>query len=226
MKTLTKIGLLALVATCFACGGLGDGGAPWSLEEECESGCEEPAPILEGTYVSGHLGNYRDCPDGGYTAEDQPASSGEPVEGDAAGACAPGSDCESFTNCEDGQMTVQITNTGDVAATGLQTTAIELFDANGVSRAELPLIELLDTDTSESFDGRIGEGESVTLRVVFLGPDQPYDLLNTSSDSDGDVAPGRRSGTAGTIEVTFTAENHGKLTIESGELYPVPSIDT
>jgi hypothetical protein len=224
MKTLTKIGMILFVATSLACGGFGDGGSPWSLEEECEGGCEEPAPLLEGTYVSGHLGNYRDCPEGGFTAEGEPR--GTSTDGDSAGACAPGTDCESFTSCEDGQMTVQITNTGDSTARGLQVTTIELFDSNDVSRAELPLIDLVDTSTNETFEGTVAQGETVSLRVVFLGPDRPYDLLNTEDDASGDVAPGRRAGTAGTLEVTFTADNHGKLTIESGELYPVPSIDT
>lgn len=226
MKTLLKIGLILFAATSLACGGLGDGGAPWSLEEECESGCEEPAPDIEATYVSGHLGNYRDCPDGGYTAEDEPASSGEATEGDSAGACAPGSDCESFTSCEDGQMTVQLVNNGDAAARGIQVTTIELFDSEGTSRAELPLIELVETSTNEVFDGRLDAGEELNLRVVFLGPDNAYEMLNTGGDSDGDVAPGRRAGSAGVLEVTFSAENHDKLQVESGELYPVPSIDT
>jgi hypothetical protein len=122
-------------------------------------------------------------------------------------------------------MTVQIANTGDADARGLQVTTIELFDADGVSRAELPLIDVVNTDTNETFDGTVAKGETVSLRVVLLGPDRPYDLLNSGSDSSGDAA-GRGAGAAGTLEVTLTADNHGKLTVESGELYPVPSIDT
>jgi hypothetical protein len=190
----------------------------WELEEELER------PSVEGVFVSGHLGNYNGCPDQGYTPED---SSGEP-SGDFAptggsGACAPGQECRSFAQCEDAQITVRLSNDGPVAAEALQVTEIELFDTEGTSRATLPLVEVVDTDTGEVFDGRLEPGEEVTLRIEYLGPQNPYQMLETSSDPSGD---GIGQGYGGTLEITFEARNHDDVVVESAEIYSVPSIAT
>jgi hypothetical protein len=223
MKTLIRVVIALFVVTSLGCGATSDGRS-WNLDE-CPNGCEEEVeqPLLEATFVSGHLGNYRDCDHEGYT-EGETASSGsaEPDSDAAAGACAPGSDCDAIANCEDGQLTVQIANTGETDARGIQVSTLELFNSEGTSRAELPLIEVIDTTTNEAFDGTLAAGETLNVRVVFLGPDNPYEFLDTSDSASGDRGPGL----SGTLEVSFTAENHGKFKVESGALYAVPSIDT
>ncbi len=205
----------------------------WNLRECTGEECEQQdQPELSATYVSGHLGNYLDCPDDGYTAES--TMSGEaPSDGDAgafAGDCAEGDDCSYEMNCEDAQVTVRLSNDGEAAATGLQVVTIELFDADGVSKATLPLMDAVDTATAETFDGTLEAGQEVTLRVEFQGPASPDSLLETAND-DGDDAGdepigGRSSGNHGIIEVTIGADNHDDVSVESTELYPVPSVAT
>lgn len=197
---------------------------PWNIEEcadaeKCEEQNDEE-PAVSGTYVSGHLGNYRDCPGDGYS----PQSSDS--DGDAgAGACAPGTECEWNGNCEDAQLTVRLTNTGEGAVHGLQVATIELFDADGVSQAVLPLMQTVVVGTGEAFDGELEAGEETMLRVEFQGPEAPDSLLNTES-TDGDFSGDRSADNYGTIDMTFTADNHDDVVIETTALYPVPSVDT
>jgi hypothetical protein len=196
----------------------------WDIDK-CTDDCEEKTekPELDGTYISGHLGNYDGCPEDGFTAG---GNDGDPEpSGDfAAGACEEGQDCPSLMACEDGQITVRLRNTGDAEARALQITTIELFDAVGTSRATLPLIDAIDTDTNETFSGTLAAGDEVTLRVEFQGPANPYSLLQTAEDdAAGDMD---RSSTYATIQLTVTGENHDDVVIESTELYPVPSVDT
>jgi hypothetical protein len=218
MKNALKTMLALTIALSVGCG-LSEDGESWGLQE-CPDGCEETReqPQVEATFVSGHLGNYRDCPGDGY--------SGEAMSQDAdaaAGACAPDSECESFMNCEDAQLTVRLTNTGEDAASALQVTSLELFDAEGTSRAVLPLMDTVETTNNKAFDGELDVDEEIRLRVTFLGPEDPYTLLDTSSSEDADRIAG---GTHGTIEVTFSAENHDDVKTETTALYPVPSVDT
>lgn len=223
MKKIIFVLLALALSSTAACGTAGEDD-DWDLEENEQ-------PVLEGTYVSGHLGNYRDCPDDGYTPEsstDSTGRAGAPAEPDGdgyAGDCAEGQDCGGFTmNCEDAQMTVRLTNPSSFDATGLQASTIELYDADGVLRATLPLMDTVDTATNESFDGKLKAGEKITLRVEFLGPEDPYMLLSTD-DASGDA--GRiGSGAHGTVGITFRAATHKDLLVESSELYPVPSVDT
>jgi hypothetical protein len=198
---------------------------PWEIDK-CKDDCEEDpreSPKLDGTYISGHLGNYDSCPDDGYSAEGNTESS-EPASGDfAAGACAEGEDCSSLQACEDGQITVRLRNTGEEDARGLQITTLNLFDAEGQLRATLPLIAAVETDTNEPFDGTLAADKEVTLRVEFQGPANPYSLLQPASGASGDRSMGS---SYGTLEVTVSGENHDDVVVESTELYPVPSVAT
>jgi hypothetical protein len=196
---------------------------PWELKcvEDCEENTDRPK--VEGTYISGHLGNYDSCPEDGYTTEG--SASGASTSGDAdAAPCREGDDCSWEMACEDAQLTVKLSNIGNEKARGLQVTTIELFDADGVSRAVLPLIDAVDTSTNTPFDGTLADGQDVTLRVGFQGPQNPYMLLQTEPDSSGGMD--RSAGGYGTIELTVSADNHDDVIIVSSELYAVPSVDT
>ncbi|MFP4599166.1 MAG: hypothetical protein ACLFVJ_12985 [Persicimonas sp.] len=235
MKKITVMILALAVSLSAAC--VEPTEDAWNLREctgeECETE-QQDQPDLSATYVSGHLGNYLDCPGDGYTAES--TMSGEaPSDGDDgafAGDCAEGEDCSYEMNCEDAQITLRLSNDGEGEATGLQVVTIELFDGDGVSKATLPLIDAIDTDTAESFDGTLEASEEVNLRVEFQGPASPHTLLSTSDDDGGDAGDeptgGDRMGTDdhGIIEVTIGADNHDDVTVESTELYPVPSVAT
>ncbi|TXD34263.1 hypothetical protein FRC98_18895 [Lujinxingia vulgaris] len=191
------------------------------------TGCPELTgdPELKGMFVSGHLGNYESCPEDGYSDD---ASGDEPAGAPAAefaGDCAEDSpDCGIFLNCEDAQVTLRLNNTGDEPAVGVQVTRIELFDANGVSRAVLPLMEVSDVTTpgsSVTFDGMIGVGAERALRVDFQGPQSPWELLATEDDDSG-----RYANHGGTIEITFRAENRRGEVIVRGEVSALPSMAT
>lgn len=192
------------------------------------TGCPELTgdPELKGTFVSGHLGNYDSCPEDGYSegaSEDAPA--GAPAAEDFAGDCAEDSpNCGMFLNCEDAQVTLRLINTGDEPAVGVQVTRIELFDANGVSQAVLPLMATTDVTTpgaSVTFDGLIPLGAERALRVDFQGPQSPWELLAAEGDGSG-----RYANHAGTIEITFRAENRRGEVIVRGEISALPSMAT
>lgn len=208
----------------------------------CESGCEEPnnnepnnnepnnnetpipgeRPELKGVFVSGHLGSYWDCPEDAYHGEaPSPGADGDFAPG-ADGACMEGSECPSFEACEQAQVTIALSNGGAAQAREILVEQIELFGTDGVSRAILPLISTIDTATNAPFDGTLAAGESVTLRVEFQGPYDPYGLLAPVDGAAGD----RAIGGGGIVETTFSADNHDDVVVESAEIYDVPAIDT
>lgn len=219
MKKLTVLlALIALPALSLGCADLSEDNDPG--KEWCTD-CQTRTTV-SGLYVSGHLGNYMDCPGDGFVAD---ASYAEPdVAAGAAAPCEAGDDsCGGPLNCEDGQVTIRLTNTGQARVTGLQIERLELFDLEGTARAVLPLIKTADIDGGQAFDGTLEPGEEVTLRVDFQGPEDAYSLLNTSGES-GDA----RWGSTGTgiLEVTVTGDNHDDVKIESGEISSLPSMAT
>ncbi len=192
-----------------------DSEATWKTEEQSLD------PDLEASFISGHLGNYWDCPDDGYSD-----ASGEPSVGDAPmgdmAPCEEGEDCGTdgyMLNCEDAQAMVLLSNSGEESARDLQVTTIELFDSHGVSRAVLPLMDITDTTLGVAFDGELEIDDERRLRIDFQGPAYPYELL-TDAQEDG------RWGYAGYLEITFTASNHDEVIVITTELYPVPSMAT
>lgn len=197
------------------------------VEPECQGTQCEPDPrvdpVIDGVFVSAHLGNYASCPEDGYTADGSDAL----VSVDSDGAFAPcqeGEICDYEMNCEDGQFTLQLTNSGSATATGISIEKIELFNSLGESVATLPTIAFIDTATDESFDGSLDSGEVVTLRVDFQGPNNPYSLLTVE---DGDADQGLRStNESGSLEVTVGADNHRDLIVAGKGVYSVPSVDT
>lgn len=219
MKSLLLVTVaLSLSLSLFVgCGSAQDHDS-WDLKT-CDQDCEasKDAPELSATYVSGHLGNYRDCPGDGYSSEPAGGSS-------MAGDCAEGQDCSFELNCEDAQMTVQLENTGEATARGLQVSKIELLDSEGVARAVLPLMQMVDTQTNAPFAATLAVDEKATVRIEFQGPENPYALANDDAgrSADGDSAFAE----PWTVEITFSADNHDDVTVESTSVYPVPSVDT
>ena len=192
-----------------------DSDAKWKTEEQTLD------PDLEASFISGHLGNYWDCPEDGYSETSSEPSAGAPPMGDMA-PCEEGEDCGTdgyMLNCEDAQAMVLLSNSGEELARDLQVTTIELFDSHGVSRAVLPLIDITDTTSLATFDGELAVDEERRLRIDFQGPAYPYELL-TDAQEDG------RWGYAGTLEITFTSANHDDVIVITTELYPVPSMAT
>lgn len=203
----------------------------------CEGRCAEPTnnepnkpknnvtpphelPLLEGTFIAGHLGSYWDCPDEAYGG-----TQSDNVGADfAEGACLEGSECPTFTSCESAQVTLTLSNPSDTGGENILIDQIELFGTDGISRAVLPLEATIDTATNEPFDGQLAAGEEVMLRVEFQGPLDPWQLLQPM---DGDTESGDRiAGGGGIIEATFSSDNHADLTVESSALYDVPAVDT
>lgn len=194
----------------------------WELEEEKQT------LELDGAFLSGHLGNYLDCPGDGYSGDTtnlmEPPEEQDDDADFAAGDCAAESDeCSGGFNCEDAQATVRITNDSGEAAEGLQVEKIELFDDDGVSKATLPLLGVENADIRADFDGSVDTEEEVRLRVDFVGPASPYELLRTEDNEPGDDA---YYNPTGSLEITFSSEEHKDLIIIGTDIYTVPTVDT
>jgi hypothetical protein len=93
---------------------------------------------------------------------------------------------------------------------------IELVDHQGRVAATLPLMATTDTDSGEPFDGTLEPGEEVNLRIDFQGP---ADLSGVSSGADDERD-------SAFIHVTFSADAQPRFTVESDELYGLPSVVT
>lgn len=191
----------------------------WELEEEAD------APELAGTFISGHLGNYDSCSDDGYipaSSDDDEPNEGAPdpdSDGDfAAGDCAPDTDCPPL-DCEDAQVTIDLQNTGTDDAQGLQIEQIELFNEEGQSRAILPHLGAYLSNGTTVFDGELAADDAIQLRIEFLGPDSPFELLGLDGAARWDSH-------AGLVEITFSADNHDDVLIMSTEIYGLPTVDT
>lgn len=178
-------------------------------------------PAIEAIFVGGHLGNYLDCPDDGYSepggSSDEPSSS---RDADFA-ACEPSEDgdesnCGGPLNCEQAQITIKLVNNGDAKALGLSIERIALTDANGAVVATLPLIAAIDTASGEAFDGELAAGAEVTLRLDYQGPTDIEQFLPSQSRWDGSAI----------LELTFGADNHPNVVIETKAVSVLPSVVT
>ena len=190
----------------------------WQIEE---SGA---APALEVIFLSGHLGNYSDCPEDGYTERGSATLPGEPVGGGDtdAGACEPpepGEDsdgCVGFFRCEGAQFTIMIKNTGEVAATGVDLAKIGLLGDDGEVAATLPVGEMWDSSNRAMFDGEVDVDEEVTITVDFLGPEDISEFVPSQNRWGGGAA----------LELTVGADNHDDVTLKTKEVYVVSDIAT
>lgn len=223
MKTTRTMMALALCAATMTTGCLfgqteGPGSPGWEVEEN------EPAPALEVIFLSGHLGNYSDCPEDGYTERGSDALPGEP-SGDrefGGGACAPpepGEDsdgCGGFLNCQGAQFTIMIKNTGEAKAVGVDMKTIGLIGDDGEVATTLPVGDLWSSTNRAMFDGEVEVGEEVTITVDFLGPEDISEFVPSQNRWGGGAA----------LELTVDAENHDDVTIKTKEVYVMSDIAT
>ncbi|MEZ4459030.1 MAG: hypothetical protein R3E66_04750, partial [bacterium] len=170
----------------------------------------QTSPVLSAEFVSGHLGNYLDCPDEGYSVSADAGEQGALLAGDcAAESCG-------ILNCETAQITFTIKNRGTVDAVGMRVDAVKLYDGDGALVAELPVMDVTDLSTSEPMDGLPADDERV-FRMLYQGPAQPWDLLMTSE---------RGYGYSATVVIELSAENHPSFFIKSPLIYVLDSVAT
>jgi len=194
-----------------------DGQQRWNIRDLARH------PDLDGVFVSGHLGNYTDCRDQGYTeADGQDRASAPANDADVGfGACQPTDDgdgsCGSYPlNCEDAQFTIELSNKGEITARGVSIERIELLDENGRVLTSFPLIQTVDTDTLEAFDGRVEPTEKLILRVDFQGPGNLSEFYPS--------AAGFQSSSR--LRIIITSDNEQTLRIETRSIEPMPQVAT
>ncbi len=203
-------------------------------EEEPESwNTEEPEPdpevkaVLDVNYVSGHLGNYSDCPDKGYS-EDDGASAGEAEDSagfaPVAGDCAEGESCGGLWNCEEAQITVNLANTSMEAATGVSVEMIELLDSDGMVRAVLPVNDVMVVGEQMSFSGELDAGEMVQVRIDYKGPVNLSELLAEEDPSRSDGRSAYQS--SAQLRITVGAENADDVSTDTKEVYVISDVAT
>ena len=183
--------------------------------------------VLRGTYISGHLGSYWDCPGEGYTGEDAMMTDGAEMDGFAEGDCA--EDSCGFLNCQDAQMTILLNNDGALVAEEISISKIRLLDLDDRELGILPLIAIHNTAHDGPFSGTLDAGAQVQLRIDFLGPENLQKLKDDamSGDNDGISNDGDRAAHSGAlIEITFTSKNADDEVVVSKELYDLPAVDT
>ena len=228
MRNITMISLGLLLALGTAC--IEDNPKTvWNLEENNPNQPNQPnqPPIinsdvdLNGVFVSGHLGNYTGCEDEGYTPDSSGArmsSAPEPAEDSSGlweGDCA--EDGCGWSQCEAAQLTIKLDNLGTAAAEGLIITKLALFNSDGVHMADLPLETVMNAETNEAAPEELEASGSVTLRVMFQGPANPYEFF---ADESGAYR------NSGTMQITVESTNHEAVIIKSTVLYTIDNVAT
>jgi hypothetical protein len=170
------------------------------------------SPVLSAEFVSGHLGNYLDCPEQGYHAGARSAEPGG--AGLWEGDCA--EDGCGILNCEGAQVTFTLKNEGRVEAQNLRITSIELFNTDGLKVADLPLESVQAVETGEPLANVGGDSQGM-FYMFFKGPAQPYELLEAQ---DG------QWGRAGILLIKLKADNHAEFTLETPNIYVLDNIAT
>lgn len=193
---------------------------------------------LELVYVSGHLGSYRDCPDKAFDPQgvDLPAADGAPQD-DEAERPAPARDGDGFAadcaeedcgplNCQDAQLTVQLSNTSVEDAVGITVVSVIVLDSDGMGIAELPVLAVNEPGPgAEEFRGLLAADEEAQLRVDFSGPLNVRDLGgNWNEDGDQDLRFGAVLGAE--VHLVIEAVTHEDAELTTPELYSLPEVDT
>lgn len=175
------------------------------------NGGSTPATELELTYVSGHLGNYWDCPDKASSetqarAEkaDQ-APSGAPAE-QFAGDCAD-DDC-GMMNCEDAVLTFRIRNIGVTEAEAIEVTDIEFIPTGSADVVALDVLAVARAD-GQAYTANLSPDEVMILRVDFAGP------------WEGNFASG-----SGALRIVILTSDGRTVELVTPELQHIPSVAT
>ena len=207
LKTLGMVALclssLVVFSACFE----GE-----EYNDEMSSTPEESSSTLGLIYVSGHFGNYYDCPEEAYRVGGDESPSA--VASDAvAGDCAIGESCGGPLNCEGAQLTVRLTNTGDETATVIEVADLLLIDSEGFERASFTVLSVVGT--SETFVGELDAGESVDLRIEYSGPYNLNELLEGSGNQNN-----------GRLRLKMKAAGQDEETLDTPLLDELPSVAT
>lgn len=181
-----------------------------------------PTDTFELVYVSGHLGNYWDCPQDALSSTSEAAGAPEPVSSEAADmAACEGEDCAPMIlNCEHAEVTLRIRNIGEDSLNGLTLASIRLVGPNGADTFESSLVELVRTDGKELSDAIAADSE-IDVVVRFRGlTNDAYQQLSASRNGDA-FAP-----TSGiTVEFDFETPNASD-TLKTPSLTMLPSVAT
>ncbi len=216
MKTLVKYMIIPLLFALSSCGPVESKQPP----QTCDN-ClpQEKTTTLKGSFVSGHLGNYQDCPGEAYIEPELNTDS----DGAFADDCAEGQECGGLLNCEKASTTLRLSNGGDVEALGVLVQKIELKNSVGKTVAFLPLESVSVVETNAQFGGKVGVDDNISIRVDFQGPANPYQLLKPAASADaGRVS----SDSTGVLHITISADNAKDITIISTPISAIPSVDT
>ncbi len=180
-------------------------------------GPQAPAAELAVTFVSGHLGNYWDCPDealalpGGADRQAGPGA-GAPAEAGAPefADCAEDGCGGGLLNCDQAMVIVQVENVGahDIAALSARHLVVMLAPA-----VEAEVLSVTDVETGAPAGG-LAAGEQVQLRVTFRGPP------NGAVDWDASVPV--------QVEIVGDAdtEGEGAAALQTPPLAGVPAVAT
>lgn len=196
--------LAALTPACIA--DPDDGGA--TTDAGATGGTEVPVDgaALSLTFVSGHLGNYWDCPG---EANGAGAAAGAPREaaGDAAGACPPGEECVSISNCEAAMVMLEVANETDGALADFRIHHIVLVNDDGTTET-LEGLGIFDAET-QATPAALPAGASRTLRLDFRGPSR-------DPNAEGDRF----------LRIELRAGESAAGTLETPPLFSVPAVAT
>lgn len=208
MKRLASVLSLALLAAwtpaCIA--DPDDGNA--TADAGATGGTEVPVngAALTLTFVSGHLGNYWDCPG---EANGAGIAAGAPREaaGDAAGACPPGEECVSIVNCEAAMVMLEVENETDGALADFRIERIVLVNDDGTTE-DLEGLGIVDAET-QAAPAALPAGATRTLRLDFRGPAR-------DPNADGDRF----------LRLELRAGDDAAGTLETPPLFSVPAVAT
>ena len=193
----------------------------------CEDGGDDPiitpgpAESFELTYVSGHLGNYWDCPQDALSSGPEAAGAPRPASEAADMAACEGDDCAPMIlNCEHAEVTVRIRNTGEDTLSGLALTAIRLIGPDDGSTLDSSLVELIRADGGDLSDP-IDAGAEIDVVVRFRGltNDAYYQLFDGASGASFAPQPGV------TVELDFESPSFND-TLNTPSLAMLPSVAT
>ena len=168
-------------------------------------------PVVSAAFVSGHLGNYLECPQDGYSDRDAGGADGE---GRSFGACEPDADGCGILNCEGAQLTIQVTNNLDIELSNITIDELILRNKEDREVATLPILGVVGEDGSET-PHTLGAGDSMLLRIDYEGPSYPRELLDNEDGTD-----------SGFIDIIINADEAEPYSLPSTQLHPLPQIVT
>lgn len=193
---------------------------PWRPKET------EKKAQLKSTYISGHLGNYWDCPEQGYQGEQkaQPEPGQRPAGDQDFGACASSEDgfdsCGGLLNCEAAQVTLELSNIGQLAAQGARISEILVLDDQDMVRASLPIHDTMLLPNNETYNGALDVGATIKVRVDFAGPVNINELLGTMNSES------RFGEQKAKLRIKIKANNAAEISIDTKLVSSMPGVAT